>query len=142
MLTTQTTSLQVNTNLNELTQVLNWFEDLSHASVPNGDWLRCKTALAEIFTNAVRHAHKNLPPGTPISLEASLSKNTIEIKVFDYGTGFDLSEKLSQLDDIDINALGGRGLVLISQIVDTFTYTKTLDGRNCMQASRNYVPID
>lgn len=139
---TQTISLQVNTNLNELTQVINWFEELSHASVPSGDWLRCKTALAEIFTNAVRHAHKDLPPETPISLEANLSKNTIEIKVFDYGPGFDLSDKLSQLGDIDINALGGRGLDLISQMVDIFTYTKTWDGRNCMQISRNYTPID
>ena len=141
MLITQTTSLQVYTNLNELTQVLNWFEDLSHASIPGGDWLRCKTALAEIFTNAVRHAHKNLPPETPISLEASLSKNTIEIKVFDYGAGFNLPDKLSKLDDIDVNALGGRGLFLISQMVDIFTYTKTCDGRNCMQVSKNYVPI-
>jgi len=141
-LTTQTTSLQVNTNLNELIQVLDWFEELSHDSVPKGDWLRCKTALAEIFTNAVRHAHKNLPTEPPISLEVSLSKNAIEIKVFDYGAGFELSDKLSQLDDIDINALGGRGLYLISQMVDIFTYTKTSDGRNCMQVVRNYIPID
>ncbi len=134
--------LQVNTDLNELTNVLNWFETFPHRSVPNPDWLRCKTAIAEVFTNAVRHAHRNMPTETPISLEATLSRDTIEIKVFDYGPGFDLSEKLSNLDDVDINALGGRGLDLISQMVDVFTYTKTSDGRNCMLIGKNYISVD
>ena len=138
----QTILLRVNTDLNELTRVLNWFESLDHSTVPNPDWLRCKTALAEIFTNAVRHAHLNMPATTPISLEATLSSNVIEIKVLDYGSGFDLSKKLSTLDDIDIHALGGRGLNLISQMVDVFTYTKTSDGRNCMLISRNYIAVD
>ncbi|MCE2887735.1 MAG: hypothetical protein ACK6CP_18760 [Pseudanabaena sp.] len=48
--------LQVTTSLNDLVHVLNWFEQLSHTSVPNSDWLRCKTALAKVFTNSVRHA--------------------------------------------------------------------------------------
>ncbi|PZO38036.1 MAG: anti-sigma regulatory factor [Pseudanabaena frigida] len=138
----QTILLQVNTDLNELTNVLNWFEKLPHHSVPNPDWLRCKTAFAEVFTNAVRHAHRNMPTETPISLEATLSRDTIEIKVFDYGSGFDLSEKLSNLDDVDVNALGGRGLDLISQMVDVFTYTKTSDGRNCMLIGKNYISVD
>ena len=138
----QTIFLQVTNNLNELINVLTWFDRLPHDSVPKSDWLYCKTSLAEIFTNAVRHAHKNMPVETPISIEASLSNNTIEIKVFDYGDGFDLSDKLSTLDDIDIYALGGRGLYLISQMVDVFSSTKTSDGRNCMLIIKNYISID
>jgi serine/threonine-protein kinase RsbW len=83
-----------------------------------------------------------MPTEVPINLEATLSKNMIEIKVFDYGSGFDLSEKLSTLDDVDINALGGRGLDLISQMVDVFTYNKTPDGRNCMLISKSYISVD
>ena len=142
MSVSQTILLQVNTELCALTNVLTWFEGLDHSTVPNPDWLRCKTALAEVFTNAVRHAHKDMPTETPISLEATISKDAIKVKVFDYGSGFDLSKKLSNLDDVDINALGGRGLDLISQMVDVFTYTKTLDGRNCMLISRNYVSVE
>ncbi len=138
----QTILLQVNTNLSELTNVLTWFEKLPHSSVPNADWLYCKTALAEIFTNTVRHAHKDMPTETPIDLEATLSKNMIEIKVFDYGSGFNLSEKLSTLKDVDINALGGRGLDLISQMVDVFTYNKTPNGRNCMLIRKSYISVD
>jgi serine/threonine-protein kinase RsbW len=137
----QTIFLQVTTSLSDLVPVLNWFEQLPHTSVPNADWLRCKTALAEVFTNSVRHAHKNMSSDTPISLEASLTDSSIEIKVFDFGTGFDLAEKLSKLDEVDVMALGGRGLDLISQMVDVFTYDKTSDGRNCMKIVRHYVPI-
>ena len=132
--------LQVTTDLNDLTQVLNWFEQLDHSSVLNIDWLHCKTALAELFTNAVRHAHRDLPLETPISLEASLTEDTIEIKIFDHGLGFDISKKLAKVDtdEIDFLALGGRGLDLINQMVDDFTYEKTADGRNCAQIKKNY----
>lgn len=137
----QTIFLQVTTSLNDLVHVLNWFEQLSHTSVPTADWLRCKTALAEVFTNSVRHAHKDMPSETPISLDANLTDSSIEIKVFDFGADFDLSEKLSKLDEVDVNALGGRGLSLISQMMDVFTYDKTADGRNCMRIVKYYVLI-
>ncbi|ELS33913.1 MULTISPECIES: ATP-binding protein [Pseudanabaena] len=135
----QPISLQVTTNLNELVQVLNWFDNIDHGSVPNIDWLMCKTALAEIFTNAVRHAHKNLPPETPITLEASLTEETIEIKVFDYGEVFDLATKLEKMVEADINATGGRGLHLINQVVDSFTCHQTADGRNYIQIRKKYL---
>jgi len=137
----QTISLQVNTDLNELAKVLDWFEQLSHEAMTKGDWLRCKTALAEVFTNAVRHAHKNMPQETPIDLEVTLTKDMLEIKVFDFGTGFDLSDKLSDLDDVDINALGGRGLDLINQIVDVFRYEPASGDRNCLRMIKYYVPV-
>ena len=138
---TQTISLRVNTDLNELAKVLDWYEELKHDAIPKSDWLRCKTALAEVFTNAVRHAHKNMPQETPIDLEATLTENTLEIKVFDFGTGFDLSDKLSDLDDVDINALGGRGLDLINQIVDVFRYEHASGDRNCMLIIKHYSPV-
>ncbi|CAN1211848.1 Serine-protein kinase RsbW [Tumidithrix helvetica PCC 7403] len=138
----QTISLQVSTNLNELAKVLIWFEQLAHDTVPKDDWLKCKTALAEVFTNAVRHAHKNLPMETPIDLESTLSENRLEIKVFDFGAGFDLSGKLSSLNEVDINALGGRGLGLIDRMVDVFDYSRLSDGRNCLRLVKHYAPVN
>jgi serine/threonine-protein kinase RsbW len=138
----QTISLQVNTDLNELAKVLDWFERLSHDAMSKIDWWRCKTALAEVFTNAVRHAHKDLPQETPIDLEATLTENMLEIKVFDFGTGFNLSDKLAELEDVDINALGGRGLDLINQIVDVFKYESASGDRNCLRMIKYYVPED
>ncbi|MCE2887736.1 MAG: ATP-binding protein [Pseudanabaena sp.] len=85
--------------------------------------------------------HREKPSETPISLEANLTDSFIEIKVFDFGTGFDLSEKLLKLDEVDVNALGGRGLSLISQMMNIFTYDKTADSRYCMRIVKYYVPI-
>jgi len=135
---TQTISLQINTDLSELATVLNWFEELDHANMPKNDWLRCKTALAEVFTNAVRHAHKGMPKETPILLEATLGDHSLEMRVFDYGTGFALSDKLSNLGDVDIDALGGRVLDLIHQIVDIFSYDRFSDGRNCLLMIKHF----
>ena len=137
----QTIALQVNTDLNELTTVLDWFEQIHDETMPKRDWLGLKTALAEVFTNAVRHAHKDMPKETPINLEATLTENTLEVKVFDFGIGFDLSSKLSNLDNVDINALGGRGLDLIHQIVDVFSYERVEGDRNCMLIIKHYSPI-
>lgn len=137
----KTIALQVNTDLNELTKVLDWLEQIHHETMPKRDWLGFKTALAEVFTNAVRHAHKNMSPETPINLEATLTENTIEVKVFDFGSGFDLSSKLSNLDDVDVTALGGRGLDLIHQIVDVFSYERVEGDRNCMLIIKHYSPI-
>ena len=137
----QTIALQVNTDLNELTKVLDWFEHIPHDTMSKRDWLGFKTAIAEVFTNVVRHAHQNMPKETPINLEATLTENTLEVKVFDFGTGFDLSSKLSNLDDVDVNALGGRGLALIHHIVDLLSYERIGD-RNCMLMIKHYSPVD
>jgi serine/threonine-protein kinase RsbW len=59
-------SLEVNTDLTALTEVLQWFDRLEYLSIPLEDWLACKLTLAEGFTNAVRHAHKNLTAETPV----------------------------------------------------------------------------
>jgi len=48
-------SLQVNTDVNALTLVLEWFEQLQDLSLPNEVWFQFQLALAESFTNAVRH---------------------------------------------------------------------------------------
>lgn len=137
----QAIAIQVTTDLDELTTVLDWFEQIHHDKMSTRDWLGCKTALAEVFTNAVRHAHQDMPKETPINLEATLTENSLEVKVFDYGKGFDLSSKLAETNDVDTHALGGRGLSLINQIVDTFRYEALEGDRNCMLIVKNYNPI-
>lgn len=90
-------SLQVNTDLNALTRVLDWFEQLQDVSIPNEVWLQFQLALAEGFTNAVRHAHKNLPVETPIHLQIRLFNGRWELKVWDCGSRFDFDAKLQQI---------------------------------------------
>jgi len=89
-------SLQVNTDLNALTRVLEWFEQLKDLSLPKEVWWKFQLALAEGFTNAVRHAHKNLPVETPVQLEIMVCNGRLELKVWDCGPYFDFDAKLKE----------------------------------------------
>jgi serine/threonine-protein kinase RsbW len=51
--------LETATSLDMLADVLAWFGKLQPPSIPKSVWLRCQLALAEGFTNAVRHAHRD-----------------------------------------------------------------------------------
>jgi len=53
-------SLQLNTDIKTVAQVLGWLEQLDPLSIPEAVLHQFKLAVIEGFTNAVRHAHKNL----------------------------------------------------------------------------------
>ena len=82
--------IEVESDLKALDEVLSQFNTIYHDSIPIRDWLQCRLALAEGFTNAVRHAHKNLPRNTPIRIEVLLNQTTMEIAIRDRGPAFDL----------------------------------------------------
>lgn len=90
--------LQVNTDLTAVNQVLDWYEQLENLPIPRTIFWQCKLAIVEGFTNAVRHAHKDLPLETPIELEVTVFNESVEIKIYDYGQPFDLEAKLRELD--------------------------------------------
>ena len=93
----QQISLQVKTDVNALTLVLEWFEQLKDLSLPNQVWYQFQLALAEGFTNAVRHAHKNMPVETPVKLEITVFNGRLELKVWDCGPRFDFDAKLKEI---------------------------------------------
>jgi len=57
---------------------------------------KCILAVSEAFTNAVRHAHKNLPIETPFELEITVFNERLEIKIWDWGEPFDFQAKLKE----------------------------------------------
>ena len=131
--------LQVQTNLKALNQILSWFEQLQQPQIPKKIWLRCSLALAEGFTNAVRHAHKNHALEVPIDIEVKIADNTIEIRIWDYGPPFDLEAQLRKMPEKEQNQTGGgRGLQLIQQTTDRFSYRRMVDNRNCLLLVKFY----
>lgn len=88
--------LKVNTDLNRIDQVLQWYEQLEHLPIPERILDQCRLALIEGFTNAVRHAHKGMPTETPIELEVIVFNGRLEMKIWDYGQPFDLKAKLRE----------------------------------------------
>lgn len=125
--------LQIDTDLSALTQILSWFDQFKSTAISPSVWLQCQLALAEGFTNAVRHAHKNYPQETPIDIEITLFDQLLEIRIWDVGAGFNLNQQLNQMPlEIDQDAEGGRGLRLMQQMSDSLSYTQTADRRNCL----------
>ena len=134
--------LQVNTGLSALDPVLSWFAQLYEPQVPTSVWIRCQLALAEGFTNAVRHAHEGKRPDWAVDIEVVLYTASLEIKIWDSGAPFDLEQKIQDMSGkIDPEASGGRGLKLMRDIADSLSYRRTGDGRNCLSIVKNYTPI-
>jgi serine/threonine-protein kinase RsbW len=87
-------SFQLNTDIKAVAQVLSWLEQLDPLPIPEAVLHQCKLAVVEGFTNAVRHAHKNLPRESPIELEITVFNEGLEIKIWDWGKPFDFKAKL------------------------------------------------
>ncbi len=138
----QSFQFQVNTDLSALSEVLSWFEQLRQSSIPEMTWLECQTALAEGFANAVEHAHKGLPQETPITIEVTLFTQSVEIRICDRGSSFDLENYREHIpDEVDEMAESGRGLAIIQEIADYLSYTKELDNQNYLLIVKSYSPL-
>jgi serine/threonine-protein kinase RsbW len=132
------TSSQFDTDLGKLDQVLSWFELLNHSFIPRKDWLHCQLALAEGFTNAVRHAHKETKYDLKISIKITLFVDRLEIRIWDYGEPFNLHKHIKNLAKMHQNQTDGkRGLLILEQITDHLDYSRTED-QNCLLMVKNF----
>ena len=135
--------LQVATNLEALQEVLQWFESLISPYLSKTTGWQCEVALTEAFTNAVRHAHHNLPTSTPIDLEVKLCDSFLEMRVWDRGKSFDLKAQL-QANEKNITSLdqeGGRGLQFIKKLTDELQYLTVTKCLNCLVIRKNIPSI-
>lgn len=132
--------LQLKSELEALTQLLAWFEQTIIPLIPEQCGWQSQLALVEGFTNAVRHAHHNLPCTTPIDLEVKLFQQSLEMRVFDQGQPFNLKEALEvqssrneqlRLQD-SIFPEEGWGLIWIQQLTDELDYIRLPNERNCL----------
>lgn len=134
-------SFQVKSDLTYLEQVLSEFETVKQDWVDQKDWLQCQLALAEGFSNAVRHAHKNLPSDTEIEITATVTNTTMTIKIWDYGAGFDLNQEEKSLAQQNKElSSGGRGIAILKKITDKISYDRCDDQRNCLMIHKNIAP--
>ncbi len=126
-------AFQVSSNLEELSRVLYKFEEIHEPWIPTEDWLQSRLALAEGFTNAVRHAHKGLSAKIAIEIEVTLLQENIEIRIWDYGPPFDLQLFINNLHQKTSNLNGGgRGIEILHKISEHLSYRPTEDNRNCL----------
>lgn len=125
--------IEVKSDLKAIDFVLLQFNKLYDNRILQQDWLQCQLALVEGFTNAVRHAHKNLLPETPIKIELTLCLEKMTIRIFDYGQPFDLNNFINTMSAKDTNWLGsGRGIAIINKVSDVLSYERVSNNQNCL----------
>ncbi|HEY9598570.1 MAG TPA: anti-sigma regulatory factor [Cyanophyceae cyanobacterium] len=130
--------LKVQSDLTVQAQVQKWFERfclnyIAPGYNSNRQFYRLNLALAEGFSNAVRHAHQHLPSETPIEIELVLQGGQIEIRIWDQGKPFDPNS----LDEPLPGTLceGGYGWFLLRRLAESVVYERGSDGRNCLVIS-------
>lgn len=130
---------QFPSDLKTLDQILSWFEQLNQPSIPKKVWLQYQLALAEGFTNAVRHAHRDISSEVSVEIEFTIAPQRLELRIWDWGPPFDLEGKLLNLEKkVDQESGGGRGLAILQKISDQLSYTRTDDNRNCLLVAKSY----
>ncbi|HEY9750159.1 MAG TPA: anti-sigma regulatory factor [Allocoleopsis sp.] len=135
--------LTVPSDLTVLTQVQQWFEQFCRQFLPQLAWsdhqlYRLSLAIAEGFTNAVRHAHKGLPPETPIDIDVRLGSDRLEIRIWDHGQPFN-PDVLEEPEPGTLRE-GGYGWFLLRRLADQVTYERFPDGRNCLLLVKQKIP--
>ena len=87
------------------------------------DQMRFETALIELASNIFRHADTG--SGVSCSLSVHISNDKIEASLRDTGQPGDI--EIVDAEMPDVLAESGRGLALISALVDEFTYERIDD---------------
>ncbi len=126
--------LTVKSDLTVLNVVQQWFEQFcsnhtTDLACSEMQLYRLNLALAEGFTNAVRHAHNGKPPETPIDIHITLATQKIEIQIWDFGQPFDPT--LIEEPEPGTLREGGYGWFLLRRLADQVTYNHQGD-RNCL----------
>ncbi|MBF2066249.1 MAG: anti-sigma regulatory factor [Calothrix sp. C42_A2020_038] len=127
--------LTVKSELKLLNQVQQWFEQFCLKYLSPEGWsesqlYRLNLALAEGFTNAVRHAHHALPPETTIDIDVSLFFDRLEIRIWDCGKPFN-PDAIREPEPGTLQ-VGGYGWFLLRRLADRVVYERANDNQNCL----------
>lgn len=131
----QQAHLTVRSDLTALNHIQEWFKRFCMQNSSQLPWLQSQLyplnlALAEGFTNAVRHAHHDLPLETTIDIDLKLWEDRIEIRVWDQGKPFN-PDSLEEPQPGTLRK-GGYGWFLLRRLADQVIYDRSEEGRNCL----------
>jgi len=131
--------LVVDSRLETLNDIQAWFERWYRSLGPEFKWVHCNSdrlniAVAEGFTNAVRHAHAHLSLETPIKIEVKLVGDRLKILIWDYGQPFDPNQ-LQEPKPGSLLCHGGYGWFLLRRAVDQVTYERQGE-QNCLEITQ------
>jgi len=101
------------------------------------DWVwGFQTAVAELASNIVRHAHREVAGDLRWVLTAH--EDRVEVRCFDRGTAY--TPAPPSLPDPSALQEGGYGMFLIHRLLDDVEYTRTPDGENRWRLVKHLPP--
>lgn len=106
------------TQINSLIQLLR--EKLAAVNIPQESFLDIQLVITEAVGNAFLHGTKGLK-NPKVMIELHICNNSISMRIKDNGSGFDY-RSFRDFGEFDILAEKGRGLFLISKIVDELRF--------------------
>jgi serine/threonine-protein kinase RsbW len=129
------TELHVPSDLKFLTIVEDWLLGCLKVELGQSvDWSkqsnRLRLVLVEAYSNAVRHAHKDLP-NAPILIRLELQDRDIALEVWDSGDGFDMSDYFAPSPNDKQE--GGYGWLIMNRLMDKVEYQLQVNGGNCLK---------
>lgn len=105
----QKITLQLNSEIATVSQVLWWVEQLDNLPISETVLQLSRLAVVEGFILAVHH-HKNMPSDTSIDLSIAVFNERLEIQIWDWGKPFNfkakLNEELKKKDPFGLNEIG------------------------------------
>lgn len=92
--------IQVESSLEQLSELLLWFESFNQLPLSMDLWIQGQTGLVEAFSNAVRHAHHGLVPPPKVVVAVALGPQEVQIEVIDRGPPYDFDAALETVEAI------------------------------------------
>jgi serine/threonine-protein kinase RsbW len=91
--------------------------------------------LTEGLVNAIEHA-KNIDPDKEIHVRINVSNNSLQVRIYDHGVGFDLDTVPTPCFSSNGMEDKGRGIFILRSLMDTVKYTR-FDGGNVLEMKKN-----
>jgi serine/threonine-protein kinase RsbW len=102
------------------------------------DWskqaARLRLALAEAYSNVVRHAHDG-QPHLPVVLCLEIHNREMALEIWDLGKGYNPeSYRAPSPEDRQEH---GYGWMILNRLMDRVEYQPQINGRNCLKMAAN-----
>jgi serine/threonine-protein kinase RsbW len=102
------------------------------------DWskqsARLRLALAEAYSNVVRHAHRE-QPHLPVVLCLEIRDRELALEIWDLGEGYD--PESYRPPSPEERQEHGYGWMILNRLMDRVEYQPQINGRNCLKLAAN-----
>jgi serine/threonine-protein kinase RsbW len=130
-------SFQIKSSMDQITKSIQMFDDLleNNNCCSSRTKSELSTALSEALANAIIHGNK-INPEKVVDLNIHIYKNKMILQIKDSGAGFDSKNLPDPLAPENIKKRSGRGVYLMSMLVDNVKFVRHKDGMEVILTKR------